>query len=631
MGAIYFCIHNFTNPPIDISFTQSFMNMKTRGEDDTQFVYDQGPVMNHITENQMKLCLSRREIAEYKTLSFFYGFHRMNINDLTQDGSQPFEDPIVWKMSQYPDLRVRLKRKLLCNGEIYNYNELINEYNFNDKDLQSKSDVEIILPLFIKNELDSVNEASAHQDVAELGLKKTLKKLNGEFSFILTENTSTFDLKRLNIFAVRDQFGTRPLYMVKYVPLVTSQTKDNIFYLFASEIKSIPEKLLNDPEYLVQEVPPGTFWSYNNSIINRSSTEFIRYYSLENYKNLDSCCINTADQSTISHIHKTIKTNLYNNVISRWNLTERNVGILLSGGFDSSIILSIIMKYYKEHGLTGDIHVFTIGDETNSDIVYAKKHVESLEAHYSIDIHHHVINIGDLNIIQPEIKDLIYNLETFDPLTIRKSIPFIFLLKYIREKTDVKVLLSGEGLDELCGHKEFINLSDKEFQCKSVELICNLHKYDLLRSDKIAGMLGLEIRYPFLDQQFIEFILSIHPKLKRPQIYGFSKEPIEKYIIRKAFDYIDTNDANDTFIYIDKEILWNARQDISECIKYDLQEYYENKYSDIEFFEYTQKLKSIYFTPLPNTKEEMYYQIIYDKYFPNTSQLLNKFWNELWK
>lgn len=633
MGAIYFCIYNSTNPPIDLSFIKCFMNMKTRGPDDTKFINDQGPLKNHVTENQMKMALSRRELAEYKPLAFLYGFHRMNINDLTQDGSQPFEDPIIWKTSQYPELRMRPKRRLLCNGEIYNYAKLVDKYNFTDKDLQSQSDVEVILPLFIQKELETIQEGDS-QNPAESGLKKTLEELSGEFSFILTENTSTFDLKRINIFAVRDQFGTRPLYMVKYVPLVTSKTKDDIFYLFTSEIKSIPEKLLNDPEYIIQEVPPGTFWSYNNSIINKSQTEFIQYYSLESYKNLDSCIINTADQTTISHIHKTIKQKLYNNVVSRWNLSERrNVGVLLSGGFDSSIILSIIVKYCKEQMFTDNIHVFTIGDETNSDVIYARKHVEFLETYYSIDIYHHVINIGDLNIIESEIKDLIYSLETFDPLTIHKSIPFMFLLKYIKEKTDIKILLSGEGLDELCGHKEFVNLSDKEFQSKSVDLICNLHKYDLLRSDKIAGMLGLEIRYPFLDPQFIEFILSIHPKLKRPQIYGFSKKSIEKYIVRKAFDYIDTNDPNDTLIYIDKEILWNPRQDISECIddlKQNLQKYYENNYSDIEFFEYIQKLKSIYFNPLPKTKEEMYYQIIYENYFPNTSQLLKKFWKDLW-
>jgi asparagine synthase (glutamine-hydrolysing) len=620
MGAIYFCIHNFKTSPIDITFTKSFMNMKNRGQDDTQLIYDQGPVLNNLNTNQIKMHLSRREMSEYNPLHFMYGFHRSSINDLTIDGSQPFEDPLIWKTSKYPELRLRPKRRLLCNGEIYNYTDLLTKYNFNDKDLQSTSDVEIILPLYI-------NQTS---DTSEEKLKKTLDELDGEFSFILTENTSTFDLKTLNIFAVRDRFGTRPLYMVKYTPFNTS---NDIFYLFTSEIKSIPAKLLNNPEYIIHEIPPGTYWSYNNSVINKSETEFINYYNLDKYKTLDSCIVNRADQNTISLIYETIKRTLSNSVITKWGLTERKIGLLLSGGFDSCIILSILCKHLIESKGIRSLHVFTIGNKNGSDVIYAKKHVEFLENTFSIDIHHHIIDICDLNIIIPEINDTINCLETFDKVTIRKSIPLLFLLKYIKENTDIKVLLSGEGLDELCGYKEFNNLNDSDFQSKSVELISNLHKYDLLRSDKIAGKYGLEIRYPFLNNEFIEFILSIHPKLKRPQIYGFSKDPIEKYIIRKAFDYIDDNNENNISLYIDKDVLWNSREDINNCIdelnNY-LHNYFESKYSDIAFFDYTQRLKSICFNCLPQTKEEMYYQITFNKYFPNSENIINKFWKDLW-
>ena len=124
MGALFFCIHNFKNSPIDITFVKSFMNMKCRGEDDTKLIYDEGPVFNNHNINQIQMHLSRREIAEYKQLQFMYGYHRSSINDLTISGSQPFEDPIKWKMSKYPELRTRVKRHLLCNGEIYNYNNL---------------------------------------------------------------------------------------------------------------------------------------------------------------------------------------------------------------------------------------------------------------------------------------------------------------------------------------------------------------------------------------------------------------------------------------------------------------------------------------------------------------------------
>ena len=566
--------------------------------------------------------MSKREISEYRPFTFQYGYHRSSINDMSLDGSQPFEDPISHKLLKYPELRSRPKRKLLCNGEIYNYTDLLTKYNFNDKDLQSTSDVEIILPLYI-------NQTS---DTSEEKLKKTLDELDGEFSFILTENTSTFDLKTLNIFAVRDRFGTRPLYMVKFTPLITS-TSNDIFYLFTSEIKSIPIKLLNNPEYIIHEIPPGTYWSYNNSVINKSETEFINYYNLDKYKTLDSCIINKADQNTISLIYETIKQTLSNSVITKWRLTERKIGLLLSGGFDSCIILSILCKHLIDLNTIESLHVFTIGNNNGSDVIYAKKHVEFLENTFSIDIHHHIIDMYDLNLIIPEINDTINCLETFDKLTIHKSIPLLFLLKYIKKNTDVKILLSGEGLDELCGYKEFNNLNDSEFQSKSVELISNLHKYDLLRSDKIAGKFGLEIRYPFLNKEFVEFVLSIHPKLKRPQIYGFSKDPIEKYIIRKAFDYIDDNQENNISLYIDKDVLWNPREDINNCfdnLNSYLNNYYESQYSDIVFFDYTQRLKSIRFTPLPQTKEEMYYQITFNNYFPNSENLINNFWKDVW-
>jgi len=623
MGALYFCIHNFKNSPIDITFTKGFMNMKCRGEDDTKIIYDEGPIFNNHNINQIQMYLSRREISEYIPLQFIYGYHRSSINDLTIDGSQPFEDPIKWKMSKYPELRTRVKRRLLCNGEIYNYNNLLDKYNFNDKDLQSNSDVEIILPLYINQNSSSSEES----------LKKTLDELDGEFSFILTENTNTYDLKNLNIFAVRDRFGTRPLYMVKFIPLNTSLNQNNIFYLFTTEIKSIPAKLFKNPEYIIQEVPPGTYWSYNNSIINKSKTDFINYYNLDKYKSLDSCILNKADQNTLSIIYETIQKTLSNSVITKWKLTERKIGLLLSGGFDSCIILSILCKHLIELNTISSLHVFTIGNENSSDVIYAKKHVEFLETKFLIDIHHHIININDINIIIPEINNTINCLETFDKLTIYKSIPLLFLLKYIKEKTDVKILLSGEGLDELCGYKEFNNLNDSEFQSKSVDLITNLHKFDLLRSDKLAGYFGLEIRYPFLNKDFVEFVLSIHPKLKRPQIYASSKNLIEKYIIRKAFDYIDDTQENNISLYIDKDVLWNSREDINNCIdkltSY-LHNYYDSLYSDIVFFNYVQQLNSIKFTPLPKTKEEMHYQIIFNKFFPNSSNLIDKYWKDLW-
>jgi len=619
MGAISFLFYNMSKPPINLEFSKSFMQMKNRGQDDTQVVIENGPIINNLNISQISSYLSKREIAEYKPMTFHYGYHRMSVNDMTIDGSQPFDDPILCKLLKYPELRSRPKRKLLCNGEIYNYKNLVESENFTDRDIQSTSDVEVILPLYIKS-VETLRDP-------ELALRNCLDKLCGDYSFVLTENTTSFNTKQINIFAVRDPFGSKPLYMVKYVPVKQESNKSDIFYMFTSELKGIPRELLNHPEYHITEVPPGTYWSFNNSVV-RGGDEFIRYYDFNNFSSLQTCTLKTADQETISSIHDNIKQLIRTSVISRYKLSERAVGVLLSGGFDSCIILSILIKYKCEIGDTTPIHAFTIGDDDNKDVVLAQDHVTSLENHYGIDIHHHVINIKDFNLIREELPKIVGYLETYDSTTIEKSIPFVFLLKYIAKMTDVKILLTGDGLDELCGYREFLNLDDAQFQEKSVQLLKNISKYDLLRCDKIAGSFGLELRQPFLDVSFVEYILSIHPKLKRAQMSGYSKDPVEKYIIRKSFD---NNGISDDF-YIKSEILWCNRQDITRSfndMKNQLQEYFDTIYNDMDFLNLLQ-LESQSSKTLPKTKGEIYYKKIFNALYPNMNNILNHEWEFLW-
>jgi asparagine synthetase B (glutamine-hydrolysing) len=253
--------------------------MKRRGEDDTQVITETSPNITNLNISQISNYLSKREISEYRPFTFQYGYHRSSINDISLDGSQPFEDPISHKLLKYPELRSRPKRKLLCNGEIYNYKDLVETNKFNDRDIQSNSDVEVILPLYIKN-TELLKDST-------LALEQSLKNLNGDYSFILTENVTSFNLTQVNIFAVRDILGSKPLYMVKFVPKSTSTNPNDIFYMFVSEIKGIPLNLLNDPEYTITEVPPGTYWSYKNSIIDKNKDEFIKYYDFNKYKDLN--------------------------------------------------------------------------------------------------------------------------------------------------------------------------------------------------------------------------------------------------------------------------------------------------------------------------------------------------------
>jgi asparagine synthase (glutamine-hydrolysing) len=503
----------------------------------------------------------------------------------------------------------------MCNGEIYNYKELLESEGFTDKDLQSESDVEIVMPMYIK-----------------YGIQETLNKLNGDFAFVLTENTNSFDLKNIQIFIARDIFGTKPLYMVKH--------KKKLIYMFVSELKGIPKFMLSDIDYIVCEVPSGTYWSYKNSIIDKNSNEFISYVNWDYYRDINNCIINTTDADTLANMYNMINHKLTNSVIKRihYNLP---MGIMLSGGFDSSIILSIMVKYLKSIDYDFNqypISTFIITNSKNEDT--AIKCVEYLEKYHNIDIRHHNIIVNDTELLVKNVDNIIYNIESYDPNMICASIIYDYLLKYIKQYTDVKILFTGEGLDELCGYKQLGELDESQFQDKSITLIKNIGKYDVLRMDKLAGLYGLEMRHPFLDKDFVEYILSIHPKLKMPQIYKTSEIPIEKYIIRKSFDLQD---------YLLEENLWRPINDVTNCFNVHndtntiievndnmetsiktlnmiLNECYDIMYTDTQFYNYINNCKCN--SIKPRNKQEMHYKKIFAKYFANKIECL--YWNDTW-
>ena len=607
-----FCIYDVKNPPKNMDFLKSFSVNNNRGPDSTILINESSQNISRINPELLKCNLSKKEIAQYKQYAFVSGFHRLAINDLSPNGAQPFEDPIMFQLSNFPELRNRPKRTLLCNGEIYNYNELKKTEDFNKKDLQSDCDVEIILPLYIK-----------------YGLEETLRKINGDYSFVLTENLNTYILRDTNIYVVRDIFGTKPLYMVKNL--------NKSFYFFTSELKAVPFDFLKDPNYLIQEVPAGTYWSFQNSIINNNNNEFIRYSDWNYYNDIKKCDIEETDPDTLSSVYSNIRNLLTNSVINRFSLSNKPVGVLLSGGFDSSIILSILLKYLKSinHDFNANpIHTFTIGDKNNTDVQNSLKIVDYFQKKYDISLNQHIIGVHNsnydnsfLNIID----DIIKKIETIDPETIRDSIPFYYLFDYIKTHTNVKVLLSGEGLDELCGNNKLFKSTDENFQKSSVKLIKYMNKFNLLKIDKLSGYYGLEIRHPFLDRDFVEYILKIHPKLKRPQIYNYSRKTIEKYIIRKAFDT-----EIDGIKYLNSEVLWRSLQSSQKCFKFISNDYtnlFNVKISDQEFNNYLIKCNNDpdYFKLIPKNKEDMYYMMTFENIYPKTLSIFLKFKNDLIK
>jgi asparagine synthase (glutamine-hydrolysing) len=600
MGALMFLFYKGSKSPVSIQFTKAFMKMKNRGPDETSYVTENNIPFSRLNMDQVRMTLSKREIAEYSPYTFMFGYHRLCVNDLTKDGNQPFEDPILHKIKAYPEIRTRPKRMLMCNGEIYNYQEIKEAEMFGDKDLQSNSDVEVILPLYIKH-----------------GIEETLKQLNGDFSFILTENLNTFDTKTMNIYVVRDILGIKPLYMIKDMKTGT--------YIFTSELKGIPSYFYSESNIKVCEVPPGTYWSFNNSVVQGNSEEFIRYCDWNFYKTIDNCVIKSADQHVLSTLYSEIREKITKAVETRYNSKDENhiVGVLLSGGFDSSIILSVLVRYLFENNhdfVKYPIHAFTIGN----DMTAAKQCVEHLESKYSIDIIHHNVDIKDTDLIVKNIEDVIYKTETYEPKMVRSSLLLDSLFKYISNKTNVKILFTGEGLDEMCGYTNFESLNDAQFQEKSVRLLKYISKFDILRADKLAGAHGLELRHPFLDRNVIEYILSIHPKLKKPQIYKSGCSPIEKYIVRKSFD----NDE-----YLPSTVLWKPLEDITESynnLATCIEKHCNDSISDQTFYSYVKVQNHSGCGRVPRNKEELHYKMCFEKHFKNTSHLVSKFWDDLW-
>jgi asparagine synthase (glutamine-hydrolysing) len=612
MGGMSIIIYN-NDSTINIDFVNSFMNIKHRGPNDSNYITLSTDNLNNLSNVQQQnvyLKLSKDELRTYKQYHFALGYHRLSINDISYNGTQPFQDPIMNKLLTYKDLQIRPSTTLMANGEIYNYKDLVLDNQFTDRDLSSTSDVEVILPLYIK-----------------YGLIDTISKLDGEFTFCITENINTFELSKINTFIVRDYIGLRPLYYV--------HNTTNTLYGFVSEIKALPSNIINNSAFIIQQVPPGTYWSFQNTIIQKNTTLFTEYYSLDKYKSLDNCSISSKDPTTLMNVYSNIYNLINNNIITRFNSSDLPVGILLSGGFDSCLITSLLVKYLisiNHNFIQTPLHVFTISDSLGSDDidgVHAVKFVEYIETKYNIDIHHHIININNIELLSSDIDKIIYQLETYEPETVTESIPFYYLLKYIKTHTNVKVLLTGDGIDELGSYEIFNDLDDVNFQLKSVELLQNLHQFDLLRIDKMSNMFGLEIRHPFLEKNFVEYILSLHPSLKRPGYYANNQKMVSKYIIRKAFD---SNVCNDN-IMMDCH-LW--REHCCLCMSLTNFELRLSNYINTNLLTdelYNTSLKNllnedgINLNTLPKNKTHMYYRLIFRKYYPSRDNLVEYFWD----
>ena len=466
-----------------------------------------------------------------------FGFHRLAIMGLHEEGMQPFE---------------RDGSYVICNGEIYGFQKLKDQLIKKGYKFKSDSDCEIILPLYFEYGVDC------------------FKMLDAEFACVI------YDGKTKEFIAARDPIGIRPLYY---------GYDSGGTIIFASEPKNLVEltdKITPFPSgYYYKD---GKFYCYNDIAARQK------------YSN-----------DGIEVVCKKIRDKLISGVRKRL-IADSKVGFLLSGGLDSSLVCAIAQKESKT-----PIKTFAIGMENDAiDLKYAKQ-----VADYIGSDHTEFYMTKDE--IISSLEEVIYLLGTFDITTIRASMGMYLLCKAIHEKTDIRVLLTGEISDELFGYKytDFAPNAE-EFQKESEKRIRELNMYDVLRADRCISVNSLEARVPFGDLDFVKYVLSVNPELK------MNKYNKGKYLLRKAFEEGD---------YLPYDILYREKAAFSDAVGHSmvdyLKEYAENLYTDEEFLAKSSK----YSHAKPFTKESLLYREIFEKYYKNQGEMIKDFWmpNKGWK
>jgi asparagine synthase (glutamine-hydrolysing) len=484
-------------------------------------------------------------ILDLYIINCMLGFHRLAINGLNDKSNQPFYIENIF---------------LACNGEIYNYKEL---YALLDEDVATTdSDCEVIIHLYLK-----------------YGMDQTIRMLDGEFAFILID--TRMDTPQKKIFVGRDPYGVRPLYIL---------SRDDGFcpsiYAFASDMKQLIN--FHKPQYSLQQYYPGTFSCYTLFSTEYNSSEFWMYdYQTKYHEPLFSFRSLFHEEDILLNIRKRLETA----VEKRCKCSERPIACLLSGGLDSSLITALVKQHVPQ------LETFSIGFENSEDLKHAR-----IVADYLGTKHHEIIITKEEYL--ETIPHVIYTIESHDTTTVRASVGNYLVAKYISKNSDAKVIFNGDGSDELCGGYMYMNNCPDaiEFDKETRRLLRNIHYFDVLRSDKSISSNGLEARTPFLDLDFTQYYLSIHPSKR---FHPGNNQP-EKYLLRKAFD-IDI---------LPKEILWRTKEAFSDGVTID------SISNIIQSFVLSQTYSSpTNCFPVPVSQEEKYYRSIYNDHYPETKAI----------
>lgn len=442
---------------------------------------------------------------------------------------------------------------LTVNGEIYNHlairEQLRGEYEF-----QTGSDCEVILALYRKKGIHF------------------LEDLNGIFAFVL------YDEEKDEYLVARDPIGVIPLYI---------GTDDAGHIMVASELKALEGYAAHYEPFL----PGHYYYSKEKKQVHWYVRDWMEYDAVKN---------NPAD---ISDLKTALEA-----AVQRQLMSDVPYGVLLSGGLDSSIISAIAKKYAakriendsKTDAWWPQLHSFAVGLKGAPDLKAAKK-----VADYIGTVHH------EINYTVQEgldaIRNVIYYIETYDVTTVRASTP-MYLLARVIKSMGIKMVLSGEGADEVFGGYLYFHKAPdaKAFHEETVRKIGKLYLYDCLRANKSLSAWGVEGRVPFLDKEFLDVAMRLNPEAKMSP-----GKVIEKKILREAFSDM-----------LPDEVVWRQKEQFSDGVGYSWIDSLKQLTSDLVSDEEMARAAERFPEQTPMNKEEYYYRSVFEELFPSRSAAL---------
>lgn len=443
------------------------------------------------------------------------------------------------------------KLVLAVNGEIYNHQEIRNRLK-GKYEFLTGSDCEVILALYKEKGVDF------------------LEDLSGIFAFAL------YDIEKDAYLIGRDHVGIIPLYM--------GWDALGQFYV-ASEMKALEGTCIK-----IEEFQPGNFyWSKDKKMHQWYKRDWMEYEAVKD------------NTTSIADLRVALEK-----AVERQLMSDVPYGVLLSGGLDSSIISAVAKKFSQKRIETGgekaawwpQLHSFAVGLENSPDLAAARKVAE-----YIGSVHHEIHFTIDDGL--DALSDVIYHIETYDVTTIRASTP-MYLMARVIKSMGVKMVLSGEGADELFGGYLYFHKAPnaKAFHEETVRKIGKLHDYDCLRANKSLAAWGVEGRVPFLDKEFMDVAMRLNPKDKM-----ITKEHgMEKWVLRKAFED-----------YLPESVAWRQKEQFSDGVGYSwidtLKTIAEKRISD----EQMKDAARLFPVNTPDTKEAFLYRSLFAEHFHSST------------